>query len=80
MEQMCCFIERESAQILGKTNASLHPACNENGEASGFHLLLRYNKNKVFEVHCDALSDALYKWEQLKEMLQFATNDTKCNE
>lgn len=79
-EQMCDFIERESAQFLGETCVNICASCNENGENNGFYLLVRYNGNKQFDAHCHSLSDVLYKWEQLKEMLQFATSKKEFNE
>ncbi len=80
MEQMCNFIERESAQILGKTNVNMCISCNEKGEDNGFYLSLQYGNNKYIDFHCRSLSDALYKWEQLAEMLKFATSEKEFNE
>lgn len=77
---MSDFIERESAQFLEKTYVNICPSCDENGESNGFYLFVRYNGNKQFDVHGHSLSDALYKWEQLKEMLQFATSEKEFNE
>lgn len=72
---MCDFIERESAQFLGKTCVNICASCNEDGESNGFYICVMYNGNKQFDVHCHSLSDVLYKWEQLKEMLQFVTRE-----
>ena len=74
-EQMCDFIERESAQFLGKTYVNIFASCNEKGESNGFHLLVRYNEQQQFDAHCHSLSDALYKWEQLAEILKFAISN-----
>lgn len=70
---MCSFIEKESAQFFEETNVNMCISCNEKGEDNGFYLSLQYGGHKYIDFHCRSLSDALYKWEQLKEMLQFAT-------